>query len=114
MKRLSKQYIYLSVLATTGVIFLGFPLKVKAEWYVVGYDRYDYAVYMNDESVVAKGEIRRAEVRFEDTGRALFVINCETNSYYIQSNTGRREGYAEPGTIAGLLADEMCYKYRRK
>ncbi|MDF5707718.1 MAG: hypothetical protein PUP90_08550 [Nostoc sp. S4] len=111
-KRRNKQYVHLLFILMTAIaITLSFPLKAKAEWYVVGYDDEENAIYINDESVYIKGEIHGAEVKTKLFGRAIFVVNCQTSNYYIQTNQGTREGYATPGTIAGVIADEICEKY---
>ncbi|MCF2149563.1 hypothetical protein IQ276_024655 [Desmonostoc muscorum LEGE 12446] len=111
MKRRNKQYVHLFILVTAIAVALSFPLKARAEWYVVGYDDEDNPIYINDESVYIKGEIHGAEVKSKLFGRAIFVVNCETSNYYIQTNQGTREGYAAPGTVAGVIADEICEKY---
>ncbi|QSJ16508.1 hypothetical protein JYQ62_33135 [Nostoc sp. UHCC 0702] len=107
-----KVYAHLLFLVSGIAVTLAFPLKANAQWYVVGYDDRENPIYINDESVYIKGKLRGAEVRINSVGRAIFVVNCETSDYYLQSNQGKLQGYAEPGTVAGVLANEVCEKYR--
>lgn len=98
---------------TTIVVLLSFPLKAKAEWYVIGHSD-SGPIYLNDNSVYIQNELRTAEVRYVGFGRAVFVVNCDTNYYYIQSNEGRGKDYAAPGTVAGIVAEEVCDRYHRR
>ncbi len=107
----NKQYVHLLILVTAVATALSFPLEAKAEWYVVGYDDEESPIYINDESIYIKGEVRGAEVKTKLLGRAIFVVNCQTSNYYVQSNQGKKEGYATPGTVAGVMAEEICEKY---
>jgi hypothetical protein len=101
----------LVVLVSTIAILLGFPPKAKAEWYPIA-DAEQGTVYMNDKSVMVKGSQRSAEVRYEEFGRAMFIVNCNTNTYYFQSNQGQDEGYAVPGTVGGIVLEEVCENYQ--
>lgn len=112
MKRARKWSIPLSILTTSSVLFFCFPLKVKAEWYVIGYDDASNSpIYVEDESVRIKGKLRSAKVDYVNFGRALFVIDCKTDEYYLQSNQGRETNLAMPGTVAGVIAEEICDEY---
>ncbi|MUG92400.1 hypothetical protein F7734_07995 [Scytonema sp. UIC 10036] len=104
--------IHLLVLVNTSAVVLGFPLQAKAGWLTIGYDDIQRPIYINSESVYIKGNLRGAEIRSATIGRALFVVNCSTNNYYIQTNRGKTTGYAAPGTVAGVIAAEICENYR--
>ena len=98
-------------LTTTLAIVLGFSLQAKAEWHYIG-DGEQGDIYMNDESVYIKDDLRSAEIKYKGfEGRALFVISCNSYSYQLESNVGNDEGYAKPGTVAGVVADEVCDNY---
>jgi hypothetical protein len=111
IKKLNKQSVHLFIFLSAIAIAISFPLKAKAEWYVVGYDDEENPIYVNNESVYIKGEIHGAEVKTKLFGRAIFVVNCQTSNYYIQSNQGTKEGYATPGTVAGVIVEEICERY---
>lgn len=100
---------YLLVLAAAATTF-GFADAALAEWYRIG-DGERGPIYMNDESVYIKGDVRSAEVRYEAFGRALFIVNCQNSNYLVKTNQGEDEGYAAPGTVAGVIADEVCQNY---
>ncbi|NMG09826.1 hypothetical protein [Brasilonema sp. UFV-L1] len=110
--KLIKPYVHLFILANTSVIFLGFPLQARAEWSIIGYDDIERPIYINTDSIYIKGNLRSAEIRHAGFGRALFVVNCKTSDYYIQTNRGRTTGYAAPGTVSGIVAEEICENYR--
>ncbi|KAB8319100.1 hypothetical protein SD81_009285 [Tolypothrix campylonemoides VB511288] len=114
MNKLIKHCTHLFILVSTTAVSLSFPLQAKAEWYIIGYDAQEYPIYMNSKSVFIKGNLRMVEIRDRKIGRAIFVVNCESSDYYIQTNQGRRKGYAVPGTVAGIIADEVCEKYYRR
>lgn len=78
----------------------------------MGYSSDDYPIHMDNESVVIEGEVRSAKIDHNNFGRALFAVNCRTDEYYLQSNQGREKDYAVPGTIAGVIAEEICDEYR--
>ena len=98
--------------ALTGLIFVAcnFPSIARAEWYFIG-DGEEGSIYLNDQSVYIKNDLRSAEVKYPGFGRAVFVINCDTYDYYLQSNYGESKNYATPGTVAGVIADEVCDNY---
>lgn len=92
-------------------VLFGFCLEAKAEWYFVGNGQ-EGDIYMNNESVYIRDELRSAEVKYKGFGgRAVFIISCESYNYKLESNVGNDEGYAKPGTVAGVVADEVCDNY---
>lgn len=114
MEKTQKWYIPLSILTTCSVLLFCFPLKAKAEWYVIGYDSNNNPISMDNESVTINnnnGE-RTGKVNYFRFGRALFIVNCSTENYYLQSNGAAPEqGSAIPGTVAGVIAEEICDEY---
>ncbi|GAB4539414.1 MAG: hypothetical protein Tsb0014_29800 [Pleurocapsa sp.] len=113
MKKLQKYHINRSIiLMTSSVLFFCFPQKVKAEWYVIGHDYSSNSpIYLDNQSVFINGEVRSGKVDHVNFGRAIFTINCRTDEYYLQSNQGRERERAVPGTIAGVIAEEICSEY---
>jgi hypothetical protein len=95
---------------TASVALLSFPLQAKAEWYPIG-DGEKGPILMDDQSVYIKDDLRSAEVKYEGFGRATFVVNCRTYYYTLRSNYGPEEDRAAPGTVAGVIADEVCDRY---
>ena len=111
MNKTEKWCIRLSIITTCNILLFWLPLEAKAEWYVVGYSSDDFPIYIDNESVVIKGEVRSAKVEHNHFGPALFAVNCRTDEYYLQSNQGREKDYAAPGTVAGVMAEEICDEY---
>lgn len=95
---------------TTSVALLAFPLQAKAAWYEIG-DGEQGPILMDDQSVYIKEDLRSAEVKYQGFGRATFVVNCQTYNYVIRGPHGTEEDRAAPGTVAGVIADEVCDRY---
>ncbi len=61
-----------------------------------------------------RGDLRSAEVKYKGFGRfrrVIMVINCDNYNYYLEGYQGSFRDYAKPGTVAGVVADEVCDNY---
>ena len=100
-------------LASSILVNLILPSIARAEWVFLDNGKAG-PVYLNNRSVYIRGNLRSAEVKYKGFGRfgrVIMVINCNNYNYYLESSYGSDRGYARPGTVGGIIADEVCDNY---